>query len=349
MADKILVFRRGSIGDAIVSLDALGVIKSRFTGAEIRILTNAPVLEVAAPVESVLGHDQFAGKYYSLPPGGGSLRGLYNLAQRIWEWRPDCLIYLSEPSSRPSLIREYLFFRSCGIKKIIAMPFGSKRRRYRKIEDNLWESERKRLLRVIEALPNEAPETHLDFTADEKQEAASIVTEGMPAQKFIVFSIGAKLPDKDWGDDNWLNVLAAVTKSNPDLGVVLVGAPDECDRAENLVSDWNGAVLNLCGQTEPRLSALVMENALFYLGHDSGPMHLAAMMGVPCLAVFSARAKPGVWFPQGQGHQIFYPWHMADTVTDKAGFRTAAKSIASVKFEEVIGACLKMISREETE
>ena len=50
MADKILVFRRGSIGDAIVSLDALGVIKSRFTGAEIRILTNAPVLEVAAPV-----------------------------------------------------------------------------------------------------------------------------------------------------------------------------------------------------------------------------------------------------------------------------------------------------------
>jgi glycosyltransferase involved in cell wall biosynthesis len=40
--------------------------------------------------------------------------------------------------------------------------------------------------------------------------------------------------------------------------------------------------------------------------HDSGPMHLAATMGVPCVAIFSARAKPGEWFPRGDHHTVLY-------------------------------------------
>jgi ADP-heptose:LPS heptosyltransferase len=36
-----------------------------------------------------------------------------------------------------------------------------------------------------------------------------------------------------------------------------------------------------------------MSNAIFFLGNDSGPMHLAAAVDTPAIAVFSRHAPPG--------------------------------------------------------
>ena len=41
-------------------------------------------------------------------------------------------------------------------------------------------------------------------------------------------------------------------------------------------------------------------------GHDSGPMHLAAAVDTPCVAIFSSRNYLGEWFPQGTGHRVLY-------------------------------------------
>jgi ADP-heptose:LPS heptosyltransferase len=65
-------------------------------------------------------------------------------------------------------------------------------------------------------------------------------------------------------------------------------------------------VLNLCGQLTPRESSAVYRRACVYLGHDSGPMHLAAAVQTPCVAIFSARQPAGVWFPFGLGHRVLY-------------------------------------------
>jgi UDP-sulfoquinovose synthase len=43
--------------------------------------------------------------------------------------------------------------------------------------------------------------------------------------------------------------------------------------------------------------------AAVFTGHDTGPMHLAAAMGVPCAALFSAHNLPGIWFPWGAGRE----------------------------------------------
>ncbi len=64
--------------------------------------------------------------------------------------------------------------------------------------------------------------------------------------------------------------------------------------------------MNVCGELTPRESAAVFARARVYLGHDSGPMHLAAAVGTTCVAVFSARGKPRRWFPYGRGHRVVY-------------------------------------------
>ena len=48
------------------------------------------------------------------------------------------------------------------------------------------------------------------------------------------------------------------------------------------------------------------EHVRVFLGHDSGPMHLAAAVQTPCVAIFAARNKPRVWFPYGRQHRVVY-------------------------------------------
>ena len=75
------------------------------------------------------------------------------------------------------------------------------------------------------------------------------------------------------------------------------GAAVERERTDHLLSHWPGKRVNLCGELSVRESAAVLRSARVFIGHDSGPMHLAAAVGIPCAAIFSARNPPGRWFP----------------------------------------------------
>jgi len=344
MSGKILIYRRGSIGDAIVSIPALNLLRHRYTDSEIRILTNQPVMERAAPLASILEKTALCDGIFTLPPGGGGFQALREAKAKIASWGPDTVIYLSEPSRPLGLLREYLFFRSCGIRRHVGFPWGSTFRTYREKKRSLWESETERLLRVIQSDGASAPDWSFEYTPQDISEADNITCEWDRNSQFIALSVGAKLPDKDWGDKNWRAVLSHLADKSPNFGMMAIGAIEEKARFENLLADWPGPVLNLCGRTSPLVSSLAMRDAAFYLGHDSGPMHLAALAKVRCVAVFSARAKPGVWFPHGEGHEILYPWNNVAGVPAKTGLRTAGSSIQSIKPEEVIHACERMLS-----
>jgi len=71
-----------------------------------------------------------------------------------------------------------------------------------------------------------------------------------------------------------------------------------------------GNVLNISGATTPRQLAAILVRAAMYIGPDSGPMHIAAAVGTPCVSIFSARNEPGIWFPHtftnGQPQQALY-------------------------------------------
>jgi heptosyltransferase-3 len=339
MNQKILIFRRGSLGEAIVSLPALIAIRTCYPKAELRILSNTPIMGSAAPISSLLGQSDLISDYFYLPPGGGRLTELLQTMATIRTWSPDKLIYLSEPSKTVSLIKEYLYFKACGIKSIQGLPVSPAHRKYIQQKDNLWESESARLLRVLQ-LP-QPDKIKLTFTKSEETDAETLIQSAFNKRPFITLCIGGKLPDKDWGNNNWCAVLNAITSQYPDIGLLLIGAGDERERSTLIAKSWNGIVLNICGETDPRISALAMKYAEFYLGHDTGPMHLAALMGLPCVALFSARTKPGVWFPFGYNHSIFYPWDHTKKVSNKTGFRIAGASILSISTDEVIKSTLK--------
>ena len=92
----------------------------------------------------------------------------------------------------------------------------------------------------------------------------------------------------------------------PRLALVFVGSVDEYDRSAELAAIWPGPILNLCGRLVPRESAAVIESAKLFIGHDSGPIHLTAAVGVPCVGMFGNFNMPKWWHPIGRGHRIIH-------------------------------------------
>jgi ADP-heptose:LPS heptosyltransferase len=147
----------------------------------------------------------------------------------------------------------------------------------------------------------------LHLRADEDREAEDLLRRLGSASPFFAFCIGTKADANDWTDPNWTMLLRALARDYPDFGLVALGSSDECDRTARLLAEWSGPTLNLCGVTRgPRIAAAVLRHARLYLGHDSGPMHLAAAVNTPCVAIFSAKNPPGEWFPRGAGHRVLY-------------------------------------------
>ena len=130
----------------------------------------------------------------------------------------------------------------------------------------------------------------------------------------LAVSVGTKVQSKDWGRDNWRALLNRLAALYPDHALALCGASEESEASEFAAEGWRAnsrsPVVNLCGLLTPRESAAVFAQARVFVGHDSGPMHLAAAVQTPCVAIFAARNKPRVWFPYGKQHRVLY--HQTD-------------------------------------
>ena len=91
--------------------------------------------------------------------------------------------------------------------------------------------------------------------------------------------------------------------------VALTGAPDARERAlvDAVISSSGGStrkrVVDLCGTLTLRELAALTQRARAFVGVDSAPMHIAAAMGTPVLAMFGPSGEVE-WRPWGVAHRV---------------------------------------------
>ena len=208
------------------------------------------------------------------------------------------------------LIRDLIFFKLCGARKIIGLNFSRNfQQRLYDPKTCLWEHESHRLARLIscENIIDFSSRASWDLCLSKEERGMALQCLGtFFNQPFIALSIGTKVPAKDWGLNNWIDLIKKIDVLYGNFSLVFIGSADEYEYSELVAHHWSGKTLNFCGKIQPRISAAVIEKAVLFLGHDSGPMHLAASVGVPIVAIFSARNKPGEWYPFGVNHKVLY-------------------------------------------
>jgi heptosyltransferase-1 len=102
--------------------------------------------------------------------------------------------------------------------------------------------------------------------------------------------------DKEWPEANW-RMLAAALGTNVDL-VVPFGTEAERERASRIAAATPRA--RVPDRVPLDGVARLIAGARFVVGVDTGLLHLAAALGVPLIAIFSA-SEPGLTGPMGAG------------------------------------------------
>jgi heptosyltransferase III len=309
---RILIYRLGSLGDTVVALPCFHLIERAFPSAQRRVLTNLPVHAKAPAMSKVLGNSGLADSWLGYPIASRTPSDLLSVVRAVREWKPELLVYLAEPRRGWLVYRDLCFFRLCGVHRIIGAPLSDDLRKNQPIAGcGYLEYESQRLARCLSELGeprlDDPASWDLRLNSAERQKADDVVSlPEIKHQRFLACSVGTKVEVKNWGEVRWSRLCAKLSKGFAGLCLVLVGSAEEAGISERVGSRWRGQVLNLCGKLTPRETAAVLQHAIGFIGQDSGPMHLAAAVGTPCTAVFSARNIPRVWFPYGEHHRIIY-------------------------------------------
>jgi heptosyltransferase-3 len=342
---RVLIYRMGSLGDTVVALPSLHLIARAFPNAERRMLTNFPVSAKAPAAAAVLADNGLVQGYFRYAVGTRSPRELLSLWWALLRWRPQVLVYLGPVRGIAAAVRDAKFFRVCGISRQIGVPLTEAMQKHVfQPEHNALEPEAERLARNIaelgDARVGSGEAWDLRLTAAERAKASEAL-EAAGELPILAVGVGTKVQSKDWGRENWRALLRRLGGRFPGYAIALMGAKEEKEFSEFAAEGWRetagsaSPVINLCGLLTPRESAACFAHARLFLGLDSGPMHLAAAVGTPCVAIFAARNIPRVWFPHGEQHRVVY--HEVDCMG--CGLETCIverkKCLTSITVEEV--------------
>lgn len=320
---RIVIYRLGSLGDTVVALPCFHTVARSWPDAERIVLTNFPVSSKAAPLEVILRESGLIHEAIAYPVGTRSLRRLWLLARQLRSLDADVLVYLKSARGLMNAFRDWLFFRLCGFRNIVGVPLTKDLQRCRQIADpssDTWIEEREceRLARCLQALGpidlDDPANWDLCLT-DRELRAGAAVLAPLSAAPYFAINMGGKAKEKDWGLSNWRSLLKRLSGHYPQAGLLVIGAAEDSERAQSSLEVWAGPVVDACGELSPRESAAAMRRAMAFIGHDSGPLHLAAAAGVRCVGLFGDFNRPQRWHPRGMHHRILHRMGGLHTIT----------------------------------
>jgi ADP-heptose:LPS heptosyltransferase len=330
----MIIFRIGSIGDTVVALPCFHHIARTFPNSRRLVITDVPVSQKASSVESVIGKTGLIDGVIYFPAPPRKIRDFLELRTQIQETEPRLLIYIAD-RGLPKTLRDICFFRTCGIRRVIGAPL-TRGLRVPRLDPftGYVEREAVRLTRCLAPLGkidlDDPGVWDLCLQPEEIAFADKNLTP-IAGRGIVAISIGGKVESKDWGNENWATLLRLMAAQYSSLALLLVGSADESDRSAKIAAAWPGHALNLCGRLTPRESAAAIKRALLFIGHDSGPMHLAAVTGVPCVGLFGNFNVPKVWHPMGKNHHVIHNMNGIRAISPGQVYAAVCSTIAAAQ------------------
>ena len=163
-----------------------------------------------------------------------------------------------------------------------------------------------RYLRVLELIDIHEPSTKLEFwhtDADRHAVRQILATHGIsPKEHLIGVNLGTTWRTKRWSLENFAAVIAQVQKRFG-ARILLTGSPAEIPLGEALAQSAKVEAINLIGRTTLMQLGALIESCDLYLTCDSGPMHIAAAVGTPTIALFGP-TSPTRHGPYGENHGV---------------------------------------------
>ena len=123
-----------------------------------------------------------------------------------------------------------------------------------------------------------------------------------PGTSWVAMNVSARWPTKMWPAASFADVADRLQQegSGP---VVMIGGPDERADVARVNGMMTTPAIDLAGATTVGLLPALLSRASLLITNDSGPMHIAAAVGTPVVALFgpTSAVRTG---PYGVGHGV---------------------------------------------
>lgn len=279
---NILVIKLSALGDFVLAMPAFAAIRAHHAGARITLLTTQPfaALAQAAPWFDAVAIDS--------RPRWWDFSGVLALRRRLREAAP-AMVYDLQTSDRSSAYRRLLpaSIGWSGIARGASHPHANPAR------DVLHTLDRQReqlAMAGIEKFPSPA----LDWLRGARPD--------LPARYGVLVPGAApSRPEKRWPVAGFAEVARAMVAR--DVAPVIAGSVADAPVTQAL----HGAVpeaIDLAGHTDLFGLAALLGHAEWVVGNDTGPMHLAALLGVPTVVLFGRASDPVLTAPRGAAVRI---------------------------------------------
>jgi len=309
MNKALIIIKSPGIGDLQILLNYIHEI-SREIDKPVSILA-----QKSTGARSVLKHDKHIEEVIDL-----GKKDFLNIVNKIkFKKFNQCYIYSDS-------VRLWLIAKFAGISKIYHYPFFSKK------FANFYKTAKKFTEKILQRKIDSASKIYWDKTSIEKAKKDYNIQSNV---KNIVCGISASGPTKRWDLDNYIKLFKEISSKYPCKFFLFGGKKDEI-----LIEKIISLVPNCVSLSKLNLEQIIpiISACRFYIGNDTGPLHISANLNLKCLAIFcdSPPSAYGVW---NSNIKIVVPF--GETI-DSTGHDTLGKD--KISFNGVLNKSLELIN-----
>lgn len=285
---RILIIKPSSLGDIVHALPLLAGLRARYPRAHIAWLVGtsfAGLLEGHPDIDELILFDRK--RYGKLWRNFRALAEFVRFVAGLRRRRFDLVIDLQ------GLVRSGLFSIFCGAPERVGFDEAREfawpcyTRRVRTGRGPLHAVER--VLRLAEALrlPARPPRFPLPRSerADIRVQGLIAAAVGEPVKEWTAIVPGARWASKQWPARHFAALIDALHNDGRPR-CVLIGGPDDAALAAEITRATRAPVVDLTGRTQLGDLVPLLAGAELVVSCDSGPMHIAAALGVAQVALF---------------------------------------------------------------
>lgn len=280
---RVLVIRGGAIGDFILTMPAIRLLRESIPGAYLEILGYKPIIELARAAGLADGtrHLEHASMARLFAPGA-------TLDEELADWLRSFNLIVSYLFDPDGILRGNM--ERLGVKTFLDCP-------HHVIPGQGHAAEQ--LAKPLEKLAM--------FLEDPAPVISLLKNDGKTADsRLIAIHPGSGSLRKNWPVERWIAVGRDLASCFPKmtLGLITGEAENERGITSQMLAGWRGLDFTHWNQLPLVELAECIGTCQAFLGHDSGISHLAAACGVPCHLLFGP-TDPGTWAPQNSKVRVY--------------------------------------------
>ncbi len=284
---KILIRATNWVGDAIMALPALRVVRARFPDARIAILARPYVADIYRG-------QKICDELISYDPKGAhaGLVGRERLAKELRKQKFDVALLLQNAFDAAWLawrsgIPERVGYARDGRSLLLTRKIPAPKRGEIPAHEQFYYLELLRRAGWIDSLPGESF-IALDVSEEHRRQAEEALSSAGARPNAVRIAIGAGASygsAKCWPPDRFAEFVNRF-RLHTDADVILFGTAAEQKVSDTIAAGIRGPSISLVGKTAIAALPALLSRCQLFVGNDSGAMHVAAAVGLPVVAIF---------------------------------------------------------------